>query len=248
MTRWSLKTSDLARAAQAHPNTVRLYEELGFLPPVPRGQNGWRRYSRAHLEQMVLARVALHGLWPGKSIRTSAVALVRTAASGDTARALAQARAHLRLVRDERRRAEEAAAYLERWAKGRRRRARAGSWSLREAAALVDATSEQVRNWERNGLLCVPRAPATGYRVFGETELGRLRVIRSLLRAGYSVMAVLRMVRVLDGGSTRGLRQVLDTPDREEDALTAFDRWLSALAAQEERARGMIRLIRQRRG
>ena len=32
-----------------HPNTVRLYEEWGFLPPVPRAPNGYRLYDQRHL-------------------------------------------------------------------------------------------------------------------------------------------------------------------------------------------------------
>ncbi|MBL7200262.1 MAG: MerR family DNA-binding transcriptional regulator [Anaerolineae bacterium] len=40
-----LRTSDIARAVGAHPNTVRLYEEWGFLPPIPRSPAGYRMYT-----------------------------------------------------------------------------------------------------------------------------------------------------------------------------------------------------------
>ena len=40
MTPHHLRTSEVAQAAGVHPNTVRLYEEWGFLPPVPR--SSWR--------------------------------------------------------------------------------------------------------------------------------------------------------------------------------------------------------------
>ena len=50
------RTSEIANAVHVHPNTVRLYEEWGLLMPVPRDENGYRRYSQAHLEQMRLAR------------------------------------------------------------------------------------------------------------------------------------------------------------------------------------------------
>lgn len=46
------KTSEVAKAAGVHPNTVRLYEALGLLQPVRRGNNKYRLYTLAHLEQM----------------------------------------------------------------------------------------------------------------------------------------------------------------------------------------------------
>ena len=72
-----LHTSDLAKAVGVHPNTIRLYEVWSFLPPVPRNASGYRLFSQAHLDQMRLARLALHGGWPGRNIRQSALALVK---------------------------------------------------------------------------------------------------------------------------------------------------------------------------
>ena len=72
-----LRTSDIAKAVGVHPNTVRCYEAWGFLPPIPRSPSGYRLFTPAHLEQMRLGRLALHGQWPGKKIRESALALVR---------------------------------------------------------------------------------------------------------------------------------------------------------------------------
>ena len=52
----TLRASDIAKAVGVHPNTVRLYEEWGFLPPVPRSPSGYRLFTAAHLDQMRLAR------------------------------------------------------------------------------------------------------------------------------------------------------------------------------------------------
>ncbi len=116
--RQHLRTSDVAKAVGAHANTVRLYEEWGFLPPIPRSPSGYRLYTQAHLDQMQFARMALHGGWPGRNIRQSALALVRQAASGDLGGALEQAYHHLALVQAERAQAEAAAELLKRWAQG----------------------------------------------------------------------------------------------------------------------------------
>lgn len=244
-----LRTADLARAAGTHVNTVRFYEEMGFLPPAERGPNGYRLWKEEHRDQMVFARKALHGLWPGRRIRASALALVRKAAAEGPKAALPAARAHRDLVRQERARAEEAARFLESWARGRADAGDGGRSSRlgpREAARAAGATPGQVRNWERNRLIRTPRDTEGGRRTYGPGEIGRLRVIRTLLLAGYSVMAVQRMTRALDRGRDGDLREVLDTPAPGEEALTACDRWLSSLAEQEARAESLISVLEDR--
>ena len=51
-------TSDVAKIIGIHPNTVRLYEEWGLLPPVERKPNGYRIFTDFHIEQLRLARLA----------------------------------------------------------------------------------------------------------------------------------------------------------------------------------------------
>jgi excisionase family DNA binding protein len=235
-----LRTTDIAKAVGVHPNTVRMYEVWGFLPPVPRGPNGYRLYTQAHLDQMRLARTALHGGWPGRAIRQSAIQLIKQSAAGDVRGALKRARQHLILVQAERAQAEAAAAYLENWARGKVVAEPVTPLSIGEAAELLGVSTDMLRNWERNGLIKVPRERGNRYRLYGSIEVGRLRVLRLLYRAGYGSMAILRMVRQLDRGQRTSLRRALDTPPPDEDILTSADRWLSTLAEQEQRAHDMI--------
>lgn len=239
-----LRTSDIAKAVGVHPNTVRRYEEWGFLPPIPRSASGYRLFTEFHLDQMRLARTSLHGPWPGRKIKRSALTLVRQAASGDLGGALEQAYNYLALVRAERAQADAAADLLERWSQGAAADATAKPLSIGETARLLDVTTDVLRNWERNGLIRVPRNPRNSYRLYGAAEIGRLRVIRMLSRAGYSMMAILRMLLQLDRGEGADLRHALDTPrpDESEDVhyLPAADRWLSTLAELEQRAHDII--------
>ncbi len=238
-------TTEIARAVRVHPNTVRMYEHWGFLPPVKRSSNNYRIYTRFHLEQMRLARLAMHGGWPGGRIRKSALALVRASAARDLREAIRIAKQHILLVKEERARAEIAADYLEKWVRGKVPKRRGSPLSILSAARAVDSTPDAIRGWERNGLLRVPRDPKNGYRAYGPREIGRLRVIRMLMRAGFSTMAVLRAMRALDTGIKRKLRRVLDTPRPEEDVLWAADHWLSTLSEQEDRARKILKQLRR---
>ena len=105
---------------------------------------------------------------------------------------------------------------------------------------MLAVTPDMLRNWERNGLIEIPRNPGNGYRIYGPEEIGRLRVIRTLRRARYSTMAILRMLLQLDRGQREGLRHALDTPGEDEDVYYAADHWLSTLAHLEPRAEDVI--------
>ncbi|HEX2986598.1 MAG TPA: MerR family transcriptional regulator [Chloroflexota bacterium] len=238
-----LTTAQVAAAVGVHPNTVRLYEAWGFLPPIPRGPNGYRRFTEAHLDLMRLARTALQYPYPGG--KEPVLGLLERAKAGDLEGALELGRGYLDQVRGERAKAEEAVVILEGWAR-RGMVSRAGRLlRIGEAASLLETTVDALRHWERNGLIEVPQDPRNRYRGYGPLELDRLRVIRVLRSAGYSTMSILRMLRHLDEGSTDDLRHVLDTPHPDDDVIYWTDRWLSSLAEQERRAMDVIALLHE---
>jgi DNA-binding transcriptional MerR regulator len=166
-------------------------------------------------------------------------------AAGDLNRALELARQLVSLVQAERAQAEAAAAFLQHWAEDAPTDVNGCCLRISEAARLLDTTVDALYNWERNGLIDVPRNPGNGYRLYRPPEIGRLRVIRMLLRSGYSMMAILRMLLKIDQGQVRGLRQALDTPRPDEDAIYASDHWLTVLAEQEERARHTVAMLKE---
>lgn len=233
-----LRTSDLARAVGVHPNTVRLYEEWGFLPPIPRSRSGYRQFTPRHLEQMKLARITLQ--WPYPGGKAAVIALVKQAAAGNLGEALELAYRYLAQVQAEQAHAETAVAFLEQWAQGQQVDITKRPLWIGEAAKRLAVSADMLRNWERNNLLTVPRHPQNGYRLYGGPEIGRIRVIRMLRQAGYSTMAILRMLRQFDAGETENLRQALDTPDPQEDIYYVADNWLTTLAEVEKRAQAII--------
>jgi DNA-binding transcriptional MerR regulator len=239
-----LRTGDIAKALGVHVNTIRLYEASGFLPEIPRGKNGYRLYSALNLEQARLAHLAIR--WPYLGDKSLLIDLVKSAANGDLGMAMELAYKYLAYVRMERTSAEAAIEFLERWAAGYLMEMPHQHVHIGAAALHLNATIDMLRNWERNGLIVVPRDPENQYRLYGTAEFGRLRVIRMLVQSGYSLMAILRMLRQFDAGKTDNLRAALDIP-REESADEAIeiiaDRWLSSLVELEARARAIIRQI-----
>lgn len=243
-----LTTSDLARAVGIHPNTVRRYAAWGLLPPVQRAKNGYRQFTQQHLDCLRVAHAVYFAPFANRAIRQSGSRIVECAVVDDWGGALERAHAHLTLVRSEQAQAESAALLLERWAAGalgERTGTAAETMSIGQVARLLDISIDVLRNWERNGFIDVPRDAGNGYRIYGPNEISRLRVIRMLTRAGYSQMALLRMLLQLERGNTTNLRHLLDTPAPDEDVYTASDRWLSALAEQEQIALHIIALVEE---
>ncbi|MBX3063142.1 MAG: MerR family transcriptional regulator [Anaerolineae bacterium] len=239
-----LRTTDIASAVGVHVNTIRLYETWGFLSKVPRGKNGYRQYSSQHLEQAKLARLTLH--WPYVGDKSLLLDLVKTAASGDLGMAMELAYQYLAQVRKERTIAESAIEFLERWAAGHLIDSARQKMNIGQAAQYLNVSTDMLRNWERSGLIDVPRDPANQYRLYGTAEFGRLRVIRTLVKSGYSLMAILRMLRQFDAGKTDNLRAALELPpeDSANDQIEVIaDRWLSSLLELEGRAQAIIRQI-----
>lgn len=241
-----LSTAKIAREVGCHPNTVRLYEEWGFLPPVPRNSKGYRLYTQTHLNQMRLARLAMNTSYSGKKIRHSVVRLIKYAATGDLGGALELAYQHQAVVASEQAQAEVAANMLERWAQGTPTDSTANLLHIGDTARLLAISVDMLRNWERNGLVEVPRDGLNRYRLYSQVEIARLRVIRMLRSAGYGFMAILRMMCQLDRGQIEGLKQALDTPGPDEDVYSAADRWLSTLVEQMELAERIIHLLEER--
>lgn len=239
------RTSDLARAVGMHANTVRLYEGWGLIPPVERSPSGYRLFTQKHLDCLRVARTIYAAAYPGRVLRASGSEIIRCAVAGDWQAALEKAQAHLALAQAELAEADIAADLLEHWAQNLQDGAEGQPLAMREVSKMLGVSHDALRNWERNGLIRVRRNTYNNYRLFGEREIERLRIIRMLTRAGYSHMAILRMFIELDAGNTDHLREILDTPRADEDAFVAADRWLTTLHEQEAMARRVIQMIEE---
>jgi DNA-binding transcriptional MerR regulator len=242
-----LSTAKIAKAVGCHPNTVRLYEQWGLISPVARSPKGYRLYTEEHLDQMRLVRLAFSGAYPGANIRHSYVTLIKAITAHDYAAAVELARRNQEIIWNEQAQAESAVVFLQRWARGEMAEHEADPLQILQAAQLLSVTVDMLRNWERNGLVSVPRNPANRYRQYGAAEIDRLRVIRLLRQTGYSPNAILRMLIEFDRSrgkmSPDELRRALDTPRPDEDVYMAADRWISTLQEHERRSHEILHLV-----
>ncbi len=241
-----ITVSNMARAVHCHPNTVRLYEKWGYLPLIPRAKNGYRIYSEGHLRQMVLARAALPGPFPGGG--APVYRLVREAARRRFGKALKLALLYKKAVLLETKSAFSVLADLGKWARGARSLSdRPFVFSRRRAARELRITVEMLRTWERNGLLKI-RKNEQGYCEYSEKDLARIRIISALRTAGYSIASIHKMFFEFDSGkltdtAKKTLAAVLDTPDPDAPIVYVTDQWLTLLQEHKKRAVRVIKLL-----
>jgi len=77
------KTSEIAHIMGLHSNTIRLYEELGFIMKPVRKENGYRIFTEVHIEQMKLARLALKSEILQNGLRKDAIKIIKAYAIGE---------------------------------------------------------------------------------------------------------------------------------------------------------------------
>ena len=98
-----------------------------------------------------------------------------------------------------------------------------------------------------NGLLTVKRRE-NGYRIYDSNDMNRLKIIRSLRCAGYSLSAILRMLNKLEyqqHKSEKDILNILNTPADEDDIITACDALTVSLEAAIKNAHEVTRLLEE---
>jgi DNA-binding transcriptional MerR regulator len=238
----TFKTAQIAKLIGVHPNTIRLYEDLKLLPPIPRTESGYRIFNDRHVEQLRLLRIAFRAEIISDRLRQEAYEIIKTAATGDIDGAYRDTLGYLNHLRAEKARAEEAIAITIQILEDSAVTDEAVEFIGRAGiAGTLGITIDVLRDWERNGLINVPRNP-NGYRCYGIEELNRLKIIRVLRNAHYSMMSILRMLNRLDRGETN-IREAIDTPDENDDIVHATDRYITALGMAEADAQEMLKSL-----
>ncbi|QQO07602.1 MerR family transcriptional regulator [Breznakiella homolactica] len=237
----TFRTAEIAAMAGIHPNTVRFYEEQGLLPPVPRMDNGYRIFSETHLLQLRLIRRAFKAEILNSNLRDEAVAIVKTAAAGNPDDAVHKTTQYQAHIRGEIANAREAVRITGELLTGEHGSGKdTPPLGRREAAALIGVTMEVLRDWERNGLVSVLRKG--NRRQYGTEETNRLLIISVLRNAGYSQMAIRRMLVQVTQGET-DLLLALNTPEETEDIISVADRYITSLSGALEDTNGMLRIL-----
>ncbi|WP_010267925.1 MerR family transcriptional regulator [Paenibacillus senegalensis] len=230
------RTAEIAHRFGIHPNTVRLYEELGLIPRPERKANGYRVFTDFHVEQLKLARTALEVEVLQNGLRKQAIAIIKASSAGNFDKAIHLTERYGQQIKTEQTNAEEAIAIAEKLLSGENQERSNARLTRRETADLLQISIDALRNWEMNGLLTVKRKQ-NGYRVYSDQDIRRLKMIRALRCANYSLAAILRMLNALSRDPKADLRATIDTPEENDDVISVCDKLLTSLQVADTNAR-----------
>ena len=234
-------TTEVAKIIGIHPNTVRMYEEWGLIPLAERKPNGYRVFTDFHIEQLRLARIAFQIEVLQNGLRKKVVEIIKLSAKRDFDKALMFAKEYRNQIQREKRNAEESIGIAKQILSGK---SVEQTLFLRrkEVSVYLDISVDTLRNWERNGLLQVKRKQ-NGYRAYTSDDIERLKMIRTLRLANYSLEAILRMLNALEHNPQVNIKQILNTPQADADIISVCDRLIVSLNDAEENAEKMITIL-----
>lgn len=228
------KTAEVATIIGIHPNTVRLYEKLKLIPKTERLPNGYRIFTDFHIEQCRLVRVAFAVEILQNGLRKKITQMIKVSATRDFDTALLLIDEYTKQVLRERNNAEEAIEIVKQILSGCEN-TYTKNLKRSEVSKELDISMDTLRNWEMNGLLTVKRKE-NGYRVYTDDDIKRLKVIRSLRCANYSLEAILRLLNQLSQNPDTDIRVTLNTPKQSEEIISVCDRLIVSLSTAERNA------------
>lgn len=241
------KTSEVAAIIGIHPNTVRLYEKMELIPKPERLSNGYRVFTDFHIEQCRLVRIAFQVEVLQNGLRKKITKMIKASAVGDFDTAILLINEYIEQIKQERINAEEAITIVKQLLSGCEQ-SHTQNLKRKEVSEALDISMDTLRNWEMNGLLTVKRKE-NGYRVYTDDDIRRLKVIRSLRCANYSLEAILRLLQQLSQNPDTDIRATLNTPKQSDDIISVCDRLIVSLSEAEKNAykiRAMLKDMKKR--
>lgn len=228
------KTSEVAKIIGIHPNTVRLYERSELIPKTKRLPNGYRVFTDFHIAQCRLVRLAFRVEIVQNGLRRKIVKMIKASANKDFETAILLINEYIEQIKQERTKAEEAIEIVNQLLSGCEQ---TGTRSLKrnEVSKELGISMDALRNWEMNGLLQVKRKE-NGYRVYTDSDIRRLKIIRTLRSANYSLESILRLLNQLSEDPDTDVRVTLNTPKQSDDVISVCDRLIISLSEAEENA------------
>ena len=233
-----LRTKDLALAGPISVQQVRNYEASGLIQPAERSPHGYRLYTAQHLAALKTVRSMVKGYgWQ----RTPEI--MRMLHQSDLPAALALIDTRHAELASKRLQIEQALLALQALAAqaallpdtGYAQRLRVG-----EAAKQVGVRVSALHFWEQQGLLHPLRDRSSGYRLYDEQQMRRLRVVVLLRDAGYDFDVIRLVLDELAAG--RPEKAIIAVEKRREEltrtswlcieALVFFQRYVSEFYTQ----------------
>lgn len=176
-------------------------------------------------------------------LRKKIVQMITIAATKDFDTAIALTKDYLKQLQQERNNAEEAIEIVKTILAGDKSKC-TQYLKRKEVSEVLEISMDALRNWEMNGLLTVKRSD-NGYRVYTDEDIQRLKIIRSLRCANYSLEAILRLLQQLSQNPDTDIRAALNTPKQTDDIISVCDRLIVSLLSAERNANTLLQMLQE---
>ena len=230
--------TELARMYHIHPNTIRLYERLGYISAPERAANNYRIFTELHVLQIRLCRCIFGYPFTNRNIRNAGNEVMWASAKQGWNSGKQKAKRYIQIIEREIEIARKTISILNRWANTadhQKHSANINYLSRKEVANYFSITIESVRNWERNRLILSVKEGAKGERLYSSTDLDKISIIYMLIQAGFSIAAIQRCLAMYENGHTNQMIFTLNNPKHEE-LVSVGDQWLHELVRLEKSA------------
>ena len=114
-----------------------------------------------------------------------------------------------------------------------------------EVAQMMGIHPNTVRFYEEWGVITKPVREKNGYRVYTDADIRQIKIIRVLRCANYSLEAIRRMMQQLSENPQADIREILDTPEQNDDIISACDRLLLSLSKAEINAGKIMTILKE---
>lgn len=210
-------TSEIAKIIKVHPNTVMLYEKWGYISSVERKENGYRIYTEKHLEQIKIVRLVQKEKLIKCYMKLEIQEILRSIAKGNLNRALKLAEKHLLHIENEKNTEIKIITIIEKILNDNKENLNEESLNRSGVAKFLNLSIDKIINWERNGMIEVPRNKKNGYREYSQNEIRLLKVIKVLRKEDYSTQCIVMMINKLKENNHNMQGQMLSSLDESEE-------------------------------
>ena len=212
-----------------------------MIPKPERKENGYRIFTDLHIQQIRIARTAFQIEILQGGLRKKIVDMVKASAAGDFEKAIVLTREYLEQLGKEQQNAEEAIQIVQNIMSGSSKR-NPLSMKRKEVSEYLGISMDTLRNWEMNGLLTVKRKE-NGYRVYTEDDIRKLKIIRSLRCANYSLEAILHLLDQLSKNPDTDIRTALNVPRQADSIISVCDRLIVSLPEAEKNGEKILCML-----
>ena len=200
------KPIEIARELHISTSALRHYESWGIVPPPERSSKGYRLYTEKHRAYFRCLRAMFAGF--GAAVTSEVLMKIQ---AGDMDAAFWLVNKEQAALFEEKNAADRTLDFLQSPElpvnTGRRAKTR---MTIGEAADRTGVRASAIRHWEKEGLLVPERDPESGYRLYTQTHIRQILLIRTLKSTVYYLEHIKELVQAVEHQSFEKAKRVAE--------------------------------------